>query len=409
MYSSPKDRLKELLHPFNKKYHKEFWALKNVNFEVKKGETIGIIGQNGSGKSTLLQLICRVLQPTFGHVEVNGKISALLELGSGFNPEFTGRENVYVQGAIQGFTREEIDKKFSEIVEFADIGEFLDQPLKTYSSGMMVRLAFSVATSVNPDILIIDEALAVGDAFFVQKCMRFLHEFKKKGTIFFVSHDVNAVVNLTNKAILLDKGQITMFESPKTVSEKYLEKIYAIQNDDIDNSNLAKVEKIIETDLSHNESEHNQSGANPVDELMSPANSELFNNEQLSSSFGRGGAKITDVFLSDSSGKNLSLLSGGEKVQLRIVCKAIQKIVSPIIGFQVKDRLGQLLFGDVTSYAYMNRPLDIKEADVFTAEFVFDMPMLQQGDYSIAVAIAEGTQENHIQHHWIHEALIFFN
>ena len=189
-------------------FFREFWALKDVSFEVKRGETVGIIGRNGSGKSTLLQIICGTLSPTGGQVETHGRVAALLELGSGFNPEFTGRENVYMNGSVIGLSRDEIDTLFDDIVAFADIGEFIDQPVKTYSSGMYVRLAFAVIAHVNADTLVIDEALAVGDVFFVQKCMRFLRKFMDEGTIIFVSHDTGAVVNLCNRAFMLNKGQV---------------------------------------------------------------------------------------------------------------------------------------------------------------------------------------------------------
>ena len=210
IYDKPHDRLKQSIYPRLQRlvgkqpvqYCREFWALKDVSFEIKKGETVGIIGRNGSGKSTLLQMICGTLNPTSGSIETHGRIAALLELGSGFNPEFTGRENVYMNAAILGLSREEIDAKYDEIVAFADIGNFVDQAVKTYSSGMMVRLAFAVIAHVDADILVIDEALAVGDAFFTQKCMRFIQQFKGDGgTLLFVSHDSAAVMNICSRAV----------------------------------------------------------------------------------------------------------------------------------------------------------------------------------------------------------------
>lgn len=205
IYNAPRDRLKQFVLPrlhrlagrAPKQYFREFWALRDVSFEIKKGETVGIIGRNGSGKSTLLQMICGTLNPTSGSIQTNGRIAALLELGSGFNPEFTGRENVYMNASVLGLRNEEIDTRFEDIVTFSDIGDFIEQPVKTYSSGMMVRLAFAVIAHVDAEILVVDEALAVGDAFFTQKCMRFLRNFMKTGTILFVSHDTGAVVNLS--------------------------------------------------------------------------------------------------------------------------------------------------------------------------------------------------------------------
>ena len=196
---------------------------RHVSFDVRRGEVVGIIGRNGSGKSTLLQLVCGTLTPSAGQVVAKGRVAALLELGAGFNPEFTGRENVYLNGAIMGLTTAEIDARYARIVEFADIGDFLDQPLKTYSTGMVVRLAFAVIAHVDADVLVIDEALAVGDAFFVQKCMRFLREFMKRGTILFVSHDIGAIVNLCHRALWLHKGEVMLDGSPKDVTEAYLQ------------------------------------------------------------------------------------------------------------------------------------------------------------------------------------------
>ena len=216
------DRVKEALHPFKKKYHCDFYALTDINLEIKKGETFGIIGKNGSGKSTLLQLIAGVLAPTTGTIQVNGKISALLELGSGFNPEFTGRDNVYMQGAVQGFSREEINKKFDEILKFADIGNFLDQPYKTYSSGMMMRLAFSVAINIDPDILIVDEALSVGDMRFQMKCIRKMNSFKENNkTILFVSHDPGTVNNFCDRAVWLNDGKAVICGETEAVTKRY--------------------------------------------------------------------------------------------------------------------------------------------------------------------------------------------
>lgn len=222
LYESPKHRLKEALHPFRKKYHHDFWALKDVSFEAKKGETVGIIGKNGSGKSTLLQILSGVLQPTKGEAVVNGRVSALLELGTGFDPAFTGRQNVYMNGALMGLTRKEMDKRFQAIAGFADIGEFIDQPVKTYSSGMYVRLAFAAAINVNPDILIVDEALAVGDIAFRNKCMARINEMRDRGTtILFVSHDLGTLQMICNGAVWLNNGQIVSVGDPIAVCQEF--------------------------------------------------------------------------------------------------------------------------------------------------------------------------------------------
>ena len=222
LYKRHSDRVKETFHPFRKKYHRPFNALKNVSVHINKGETFGIIGRNGSGKSTLLQIICGILQPTLGKVEVKGRISALLELGAGFNPEFTGRQNVYIKSAMLGLKREEIDARFSDIADFSEIGDFLEQPVKTYSSGMYVRLAFAIAISVDPDILVIDEALAVGDAAFQYKCFRRFEELRKIGTtILFVTHSVGAVKKLCNRAIWLHDGKLVADSEAVSVADQY--------------------------------------------------------------------------------------------------------------------------------------------------------------------------------------------
>lgn len=228
IYDKPQDRLKQSLWRGRKQFYREFWALRDVSFEVKKGETVAIIGRNGSGKSTLLQLIAGTLTPTDGRIEVNGRIAALLELGSGFNPDFTGRENVYMNGAILGLSREEIDRRFDDIAAFADIGDFIEQPVKTYSSGMYVRLAFAVAVSVEPDIFIVDEALSVGDEVFQRKCFARIQAIQQAGAaILFVSHSAQSVVELCRSALLLDQGELLLSGKPKAVVAQYHKLIYA--------------------------------------------------------------------------------------------------------------------------------------------------------------------------------------
>lgn len=223
LYDTPKHRLMEALHPFRKKYHHDFWSLKDISFEVKKGETVGIIGNNGCGKSTLLKIVAGILTPTTGNVTVNGRIAALLELGSGFNPELTGRENVFMSGTFLGIDRSEMEERYPEIEKFADIGEFIDQPVKSYSSGMFVRLAFSVSICVEPDVLIVDEALSVGDAAFQFKCMGRLDKITKSGTtLLFVSHDMGAIKSFCNHVIYLRNGHERASGTPDQMSELYL-------------------------------------------------------------------------------------------------------------------------------------------------------------------------------------------
>jgi len=408
IYDAPKDRLKQMLAPRlqrmigkqPKQYFHEFKALNDVSFEIKKGETVGIIGRNGSGKSTLLQIICGTLFPTSGSVQTNGRIAALLELGSGFNPEFTGRENVYMNAAVLGLSKEEVDTRFDDIVTFADIGDFIEQPVKTYSSGMMVRLAFAVISHVDADILVVDEALAVGDAFFTQKCMRFFRGFMKEGTVLFVSHDTGAVVNLCNKAILLRNGQVAKSGIPKQVIEHYLSTVYETDQ---------KVDGVLtdETNNSDNQVEEYRDMRETFINSSTLRNDiEVFEFKPDQAAFGTGDATIVSVRLLDQSGTPLSWVVGGEDIILDIRCMANKDIFQPIVGFEIKDRLGQVLFADNTFLVYQNNPQEVNQGCEFTARFEFRLPMLPTEDYSVAVAIAEGTQDNHVQHHWLHDALI---
>jgi lipopolysaccharide transport system ATP-binding protein len=228
IFERPEDRLKQMLVRGRKKFYREFWALRDVSFEVRRAQTLGIVGRNGSGKSTLLQIICGTLTPTSGEIEVKGRIAALLELGAGFSPEFTGRENVYLNGAIIGLCREEIDERFDRIAAFAGIDDFIDQPLKTYSSGMYARLAFAVAINLDPDILVVDEALSVGDEAFQRKCFARIGEIKERGgTVLFVSHSASAVVELCDWAMLIDRGEVLVTDAPKKVIGYYHRLIFA--------------------------------------------------------------------------------------------------------------------------------------------------------------------------------------
>lgn len=410
IYDAPRDRLKQFVLPplsrmmgkSPKEYFDEFWALKNVSFEVKKGETVGIIGRNGCGKSTLLQMICGTLNPTSGTIQTNGRVAALLELGSGFNPEFSGRENVYMNAAVLGLSKEEIDARFDDITAFADIGQFIEHPVKSYSSGMYVRLAFAVIAHVDADILVVDEALSVGDAFFTQKCMRFLRNFMKNGTVLFVSHDTGSIKKLCNYAVWLEKGQVIQEGEPKRVSELYLEAFYEAQQG---KSSTTKIRAFKKTDDSLPIKDQRLEFIN-TSNLRNDL--QVFKFDPDATSFGKGGAKIYDVRLLDEHEHSLAWIVGGEKVTLRVIVHAYQDLDSPIIGFFVKDRLGQALFGDNTFLSYKDQLIYCQEGNDFQADFVFYMPLLPSGEYSITIAIANATQEDmHVQHHWIHDAVLF--
>jgi len=415
IYNSPQDRLKQFILPnlykrLGKKpktYSQSFWALKDIDFTIQCGETVGIIGANGSGKSTLLQILCGTLTPTEGHTQTNGRVAALLELGSGFNPEFTGRENVYLNGTVLGLTKKEIDSRYNKIIAFADIGDFIEQPVKMYSSGMVVRLAFAVIAHVDADILIIDEALSVGDNFFVQKCMRFLREFMKTGTVLFVSHDTGAVINLCSRAVWLQNGEIKKIGSPKEVAEEYL------ASSSVSIGEISSDETNSETEVPIVNEQY--TGTIPgrdmrldfINTTSLRNDIELFDFTTEGYSYGEGGATVIDVTLSDRDGKKLSWVVGGEEVTITVTCVANRNLSSPIIGFSVKDRLGQVLFGDNTFITYFTHQYDIKQNQICKASFTFDMPLLPIGNYSINAAISEGTQDEHIQLHWLHDALTF--
>jgi lipopolysaccharide transport system ATP-binding protein len=404
IYDTPRDRLKQFFLPrlqsmvglTSKHYCRKFWALEDISFEVKKGETVGIIGDNGSGKSTLLQMICGTLNASGGCIRTNGRVAALLELGSGFNPEFTGRENVYLNGAVLGLSKEEINVRFDDITAFADIGEFIDQPVKTYSSGMYVRLAFSVIANVDADILLIDEALAVGDVHFSQKCMRYLDQFRKKGALLFVSHDAHAVATLCDNAIWLEKGRMKAFGTAKHVLEQYLAHRYgATAHGGTINSENPNDATPIETDVG------NRCSATGRDMRMDFLNhSNLRNDLQLFDftkevrGFGHGGANIIDTRFFDSDGQALAWVVGGENV------------VVTIVGFQFKNRLGQILFDQNTYLHGYQTAVTALPGDRVSASFKFQMPLLPKGKYSVDVAIADGEPLSARLLQWLHDVIL---
>jgi lipopolysaccharide transport system ATP-binding protein len=416
IYDQPLDRLRQFVLPRlqplfgvkQKQYYRDFTALENISFEVKRGETVGIIGRNGSGKSTLLQILCGTLTPTTGTVNVHGRVAALLELGSGFDPEFTGRQNVYLNAAVLGLTQQQIKERFAQIAAFADIGEFLDQPVKTYSSGMVVRLAFAVIAHVDADILVVDEALAVGDVFFTQKCMRFLRGFQaNNGTIVFVSHDATAIINLCTKAILLSAG-LYLIGSPDQICQAYLEQVYASHHSTYtstsDSSELLSTPTIAAP---------SQAGSSLVKQLTAiKGNPQPANHIQISpfhttaGMFGQSGGEIKDVFFQNSDLKNVDQVTGGQTVRLVMRVFAKQTIQCPAFGFMLKDRLGQYVIAEGTDLAFRNFDIKLEKNDALEVVFEFVMPILIAGEYSLNVAFAEGSGDDHLQHCWINDAVI---
>ncbi|MEC0227943.1 ABC transporter ATP-binding protein [Paenibacillus alba] len=381
LYDKPIDRLKESINPFGKKYHQEFHAVNDISFDVKKGETLGIIGKNGSGKSTLLKMITGVLNPSSGQISVNGKISALLELGAGFNPELTGLENIYMNGTIMGYTKAEMDRKLDDILSFADIGDFIHQAVKIYSSGMFVRLAFSVAINIDPEILIIDEALSVGDMRFQQKCFRKIDEFKDTKTILFVSHDLSVINKYCNRAIWINEGIMIDDGVPKELSKKYqafmiganLNKTVTVQDSN----------EMIKDTIEHIDS---------IDESLDV--------------MGDDEARITGISLFDAeSSQKISIVEPNQAVKLFIKVKANTNIEDPIIGFSIKDRLGNVI-AQSNSFVLEQSIPEMHNEKYYGFGFEFNFPPLNMGQYSISPAVASGSQEVHTQHSWIHDALI---
>lgn len=399
IYNKPQDRLRQSVLPRmqallglkRKQYFREFWALNNVGMEVPVGETVGIIGRNGSGKSTLLQVICGTLAATSGTVNVSGRIAALLELGSGFNPEFTGRENIFLNAMVLGLTHQEVEQRFESIARFADIGDFIEQPIKTYSSGMAVRLAFAVIAHVDADVLVIDEALAVGDAVFTQKCMRFLRRFKEKGTILFVSHDVGSIMTLCSRAVWLDQGIVRMAGPAKAVADSYTQ--YCAQEAV---GEARALTSLIDDTKEGASVSYMQSGETKID---------FFDNVLNSDGWTTGAAEIRSVSIIRNDEQDGLAFEGGERVTLSVDAVASDTVASPIIGFLLKDRLGQALFGHNT-YQEKSPPSVLVSGDHVRADFTFRLPLLPNGEYSITVAFADGDLVDHVQHHWIHDAVV---
>ncbi|MGC3962595.1 MAG: ABC transporter ATP-binding protein [Rhodocyclaceae bacterium] len=372
-----------------------YQALQDVSFVVAPGETVGFIGRNGAGKSTLLQILCGTLRPSSGTMCVHGRVAALLELGAGFNPDFTGRENVFLNASLHGLTRRQVESRLADIEAFAEIGEFFDQPVRTYSSGMFVRLAFAVMAHVDADILVIDEALAVGDAYFTQKCMRFLHEFRRHGTLLFVSHDTQAVIGLCDRAIWLEGGGIRAEGSAKDVCESYLATLFGTEQRSVGGTRAVATGP--RTLHDQRQPWLNQS---PLRNDI-----ELFAFRTDAARFGHGSACIDEVALLDEHGRHLSWMVGGESVTVEIRATCLTALQAPIVGFYVKDRLGQTLFGDNTCLAC--RPRLALRGQQLVARFSFHLPYLPAGDYSLAAAIGDGTQDDHVQHDWVHDAIFF--
>ncbi len=385
IYDAPGDRLKELL-TFNRlRCHKDFWALHDVTFEVQRGETFCIIGENGSGKSTLLQMVAGILQPTSGTAKVNGRVSALLELGAGFNPEFTGRENVYLNGSILGLSTKQIDQRYRDITEFAEIGDFIDQPVKTYSSGMGVRLAFAVAINVDPEILLVDEALAVGDIYFRQRCMRKVHELRSRGvTILFVSHAIGDVKAIGDRVMWLEHGRVVQLGETDRVVAKYLAAM--VEKD----SAYLKLKK------DRIAMEH------PAARIEAPEIANRIPN--IDHRYGDGRAEVLGIALLDESGGAVNLLAPGARLVVRISARAKADVPLPIVGFMMRNHLGLDFTGTNTAREGHGLP-PMRAGDVCTVDFHLEIPELYPGSFSFSPAIADGTLLGYDMCDWIDNAV----
>ena len=362
LYRRPSDRLRELL-PASQPRHTDFWALKDIEFEVEKGETLSLVGPNGCGKSTLLQIVSGILQPTTGRVVTRGRIAALLELGAGFNPEFSGRENVYLNGEIMGLSRAEIDKAMPSIEAFADIGEFIERPVKEYSSGMYVRLAFSTAIHVDPDILIVDEALAVGDAVFANRCVRKFEELRqRKVTVLFVSHDLGLVKQLSDRAILLLHGRIAAQGSPNDVINRYIGLVLERQQAQ------AKKEELVRGSFRH----------------------------------GDGTSEIMAVEILNRAGAPVASIASGEPVTVRVRSRFHAPVSDPMVGILVRTRIGMDVYGTNTRVERMALG-DFQAGDELEIDFHLECWLTpQQYTLTIATQNSDGTS-----HDWLDDAIAF--
>ena len=382
IYATPRDRLKQFVFPRfrrmlslpQKEYFQEFWALQNVNFEVEQGSTVGILGKNGSGKSTLLQMICGTLTPTVGAVSIRGRVAALLELGSGFNPEFSGRENVFMNAAILGLSQRETSERYSEIVDFADIGDFIEHPVKMYSSGMYVRLAFAIAVSVTPEILVVDEALAVGDAGFQLKCALRMQQLQESGvTILFVSHDTSSIARLCQKVILLDKGKIITHTDDVAGAIKHYDAL--TRNIEVGPVSL------------------------PGPEDASSKHSSVFHAKLTSYAEELGGisemrlgsqkAEFLSVEMLDVNGTEKTLFEAGDSITIRALIKSTEYFPRVVSGFSLKNRDGVLVWGENT--LRLSQPFSLAPGLVYLS-FSFTLA-LQPGDYFLHIGLADIDKE----------------
>ena len=384
LYNKPQDRVKEALHPFKKKYHHDFYAMSDVSFEIKKGETVGIIGKNGAGKSTLLKMITGVLTPTHGKIETHGRISSLLELGAGFNPEMTGMENIYLNGTLMGFSKADMDAKVDAIIEFADIGEFIHQPVKMYSSGMFARLAFSVSINVDPDILIVDEALSVGDMAFQMKCFKKFQEFQEQGrTILFVTHALDTVIRYCSRGIVIDGGHNIFEGSSKAAVDAF--------------------KKVLSGDFYETEKQEKEEAIPVIDKTQDLKAS--FDRHQELDMYGNGKATIIDYGIIDEKGKPSAIIDYNSKFKIVMKVKFFESIMEPIFAFTLKDSKGLEITGTNTSMKYVTTST-YEEGQILTVTFT-QKANLQLGSYALSLGCVAVNETGIEVYSRIYDAVLF--
>ena len=388
IFPKPSARLKELACLNRRSFHRDFWALRDIDFQITAGETFCIIGENGSGKSTLLQMVAGIMQPTAGSVTVQGRVAALLELGSGFNPEFSGRDNIYLNAAIIGFSRREMDRKLREIEDFAEIGDFIDQPVKTYSSGMSIRLAFAVAIHVEPEILIVDEALAVGDVYFRQRCMRKVHELRQQGvTVLFVSHDTGDVKAIADRVMWLEGGRIRELGAPENVVTGYL---------------AAMVKKDSAYQKHHVPAP--TPGLADAAPALNGAQEMVEHIPNIDRRFGDGRAEIMGIAILDQLGQPVYMLDPDTSITVRISARAKEQVEQPVIGFMLRNHMGLDFAGTNTAREGYKVPR-MSAGEVVQLDFHIHLPELYPSSFSFSPAIADGTLLTYTMCDWIDNAI----
>lgn len=403
LYDKPSDRLKEAMGLSRKKKYREHYALKGVDLTIHKGETVGIIGTNGSGKSTILKIITGVLNPTAGQVEVDGRISALLELGAGFNMEYNGIENVYLQGTMIGFSKKEIDEKLPDILEFADIGEYVNQPVKTYSSGMFVRLAFAVAINIEPEILIVDEALSVGDVFFQAKCYHKFDEFKKRGkTIVFVSHDLSSISKYCDRVVLLNQGVKLGEGTPKEMIDAYKQVLvgqYPLPDED--GANMLSEESVVKAAKKAAGDGKTGETAGKEGQSGDPDHANIQNPELLE--YGTRQAVIEEYFLEDDQGRKTSVILKGHTCTLHMKVRFDADIEAPIFAFTIKNIKGVEITGTNTMVekAFLE-PVSKGSSKQITFTQRID---LQGGEYLLSLGVTGYEKEDFVVYHRLYDVL----